>query len=401
MKITTTILAFVLGLAMANAQNSSFTYDVQGNTVKTLNTSDLPISPVDSFGADWFFLGEGTMLYSSFDSSSFEFLTGGSYLVGLTISHYVKSVESPDTWVRKQDTLLSIQTITVGGNASFQISGKVMWKGQQVENGGVHLLKKTNGEYKQVRFANIDQNGDFLFSNLSTDTFIIWALPIICDTCTLNPSNIIPTYSGNTTEMNAASMLVTSTTISNYVIDMVEPAPLNGLFSISGKVIKNTSPAGNLAVLLTSSDKTKSYRFSIAELVTGNYALNNISSGTYMVQPIVDGIPYTPITVNVTSNEVLDIDLSPIAASIFERVNSVGVNLKAYPNPFTTTLFISSGLNENFKSVAIMNTNGQLVYSSQNEGETELNLEALANGIYMIRVEMINGGFETLRVLKN
>lgn len=399
MKKQITFFALLMGMIAAKAQTANFTVSVNGNKVTTINTSALTFNATDSFAAEWFFIGPGTMVYEKFDSALYEFTTGGQYEIVLNINHFVKTPASPTNWVLKQDTIEAIKTVMVGGSTFFSLSGNIKYQGQNTKQALPFLLKKVNDRYEMVRFTLLDDSGSFTFDNLVNDTFIIWAFPFTCDSCTLNSLNVLPTYSGDVAIIDNAIKIIPSANITNYNINLVEPTPLLGVISINGKVMNGNAPAAS-SILLTSTDKTKFYRSVASNVTDGNYNINNIEAGTYLLQPIVDGIPYAATTITVSQNGVFNINLAPATTSIFEKDMDL-TTFSVYPNPFVDRIFIESIGNVKSRSVQLLNAQGKLFYENRNTTETEMNLSELQGGLYFIRIEAENGSVNTLRIIKN
>lgn len=400
MKTLIIIITLALGINLAKAQTADFTYRVEGNTVTAINTSSLQFSATDTFTANWYFRGDGSNIYERFDSASYRFLTGGNYQIILSINHLVKTPENPNNWVWTRDTIEMIKSVNVGGSNFFSLSGNIQWRGENAKAGTPFLLKSVNGRYQMVRFTNVAEDGFFQFDNLATDTFVIWTLPSGCDTCRFNASNVLPTYSGNTATLDSAERLVPTANITNYIVNLLEPTPLLGNLVINGKVTKANAPTKS-TIVLTSTDKTKFYRFAVSDSINGIYNMNNIEAGTYLLQPIIDGVPYLPLNVTVsTNNSVVDIDLSNLTTLVKEQSNSKDL-FSIHPNPFTDKINVYNGTQSKLKSMFILNLQGQLVFKSENLDLNYVELSELNSGQYFITITNTNGFYDTIKVIKN
>jgi hypothetical protein len=69
------ILSFALTLLINDAysQTAQFTFNVENTKVITKNTSDLTFTDRDTFTANWYFQGDGNIIFENFDSASFFF----------------------------------------------------------------------------------------------------------------------------------------------------------------------------------------------------------------------------------------------------------------------------------------------------------------------------------------
>lgn len=391
------ILAFLF--KTAKSQNASFTVRIDGKTVTTFNTSNLTSTPTDSFSAIWQFNGAGRLLFQSFDSASYTFLTGGSYLVGLTVNHFVKTSENPNNWRLKLDTNQFFDTIVIGSGDNFTFAGKVFWRGQPVNKANVHLLKKDNGRYNFVRTSIVNELGEFSIDNLTSDTFVIWTQPIICDTCIINSMNVLPTYSGNTSILDSATSFIPIGDTSNYAINLLEPSPLIGNLLVSGRILNSSSPRST-SLLLLDNDKSKTFRFVNSNLINGEYSINNIAPGSYLLQPIVDGIPFNPVPITISQNASLDINLTPLTTSVTENESKFD-DLNIYPNPFVDRILIQTESESSIESIKVMDIQGKIVFQEKYQLNKEIDLSNLENGLYLFRIESDNRNSKTIKIIKN
>jgi hypothetical protein len=133
----------------------------------------------------------------------------------------------------------------------------------------------------------------------------------------------------------------------------------------------------------------------------GEYALDKIEAGNYLIQPIVNGIPYSTLNLTVsTDNSVVNIDLSTLTTSVKEQFNNKGL-FSIYPNPFTDKINIYNGTQSKLNAISIVNLQGQLVFKSENLDTNDIELSELNSGLYFITITDSNGFSETIKVIKN
>jgi hypothetical protein len=395
-------LALILGINTAKSQIANFTFRVEDKKVTTINTSTFTKTNTDSFTAVWYFEGEGSLLFENFDSASYNFFTGGNYRIILTLNHFIKDPVNPNNWIRKQDTIQSISTVSVAATNIFNISGAVKWRGANINKGNVHLLKRNGNNYVPVRFSSINGAGNYSFTNLTSDTFLIWVQPIICDTCEFNSSNVIPTYYGNSHILDSAFKIITTSNLTNMNIDLSEPSELNGSLRLTGKVSNGSNFAGNTSLLLYNIDMSKVFRYSVSNNFNGEYTLEKIEAGNYLIQPIINGVPYSPLNVVISSdNSILDINLSTLTTSVKEQKFNSKDLFSIYPNPFTDNINIHHNNRGKLKSATILNLQGQIVFKSENLELNIIELSELNNGLYFITITDTDEVSNTLRILKN
>jgi hypothetical protein len=176
---------------------------------------------------------------------------------------------------------------------------------------------------------------------------------------------------------------------------------LSGLLRLTGKVSNGTNFIGNTSLLLYNIDKSKVYRHTVSNNFNGEYALDKIEAGNYLIQPIVNGIPYSTLNLTVSSdNSVVNIDLSALTTSVKEQFNNKGL-FSIYPNPFTDKINIYNGTQSKLNAISIVNLQGQLVFKSENLDPNDIELSDLNSGLYFITITDTNGFSETIKVLKN
>jgi hypothetical protein len=396
------LIVFLFIINTVQSQTASFTYKVENKKVTTYNTSTFTKTSTDSFTAIWYFEGEGNLLFENFDSASYNFVTGGNYRVILTLNHFIKDPINPNDWIRKQDTIQSILSIAVSANNIFNISGIVKWRGSNINKGNVHLLKRNGNNHIPVRFSQINGAGNYSFTNLTNDTFLIWVQPIICDTCELNSSNVIPTYYGNSHIIDSAFKIITTSNLTNVNIDLKEPSELNGSLRLTGKVSNGSNFVGNTSLLLCNTEMSKIFRYSISNNFNGEYTLEKIEAGNYLIQPIINGVPYSPLNVVISSdNSILDINLSTLTTSVKEQQFYSKDLFSIYPNPFADNINIDHINRGKLKSATVLNLQGQIVFKSENLELNIIELSELNNGLYFITITDTDGVSNTLRILKN
>lgn len=386
-----------LGINAAKSQSASFFYTLENTTVVTKNTSNFTFTPTDSFVANWYFLGAGEEIYQNYDSASYSFYENGDYTIFLIINHLIKSSNNPNSWVLN-DTSSYSQSISVKLANKPKIEGVVKWRGNSISNGLVHLLKLQNGKYFTSRTKAINPNGSYQFENLSADTFKIWVEPYINDTLLVYPT---PTYYGNSNIMDSAWVVIPTANLSNINIDLTETAELNGTLGLRGKVFNGNVFLGNTSLLLYSSNKSKLYKYTQSNSANGEYVINKIEPGNYLLQPILNGVSYMPLNITITNtNNLVDIDLSTLTTSV-KNVFAIKETFNVYPNPFTNTININYLNNDELKSVFITNMQGKVVCNYENLNSNSLQLSELESGLYFITITDTNNNLTSKRILKN
>jgi hypothetical protein len=395
------LLALTFAINTARSQTASFTYRVENTNVITKNTSNLTFSEKDTFIAYWYFQGDGNMIFENFDSASFIFYSGGDFNVFLVINHLVKNENNPNQWTLN-DTLTSSQLISVSSSNTTSISGIVKWQGNPTSNGLVHLLKFHNGNFITNRVKSLNIDGTFKFENLTIDEYKLWIEPFPGDSSQMFDMTIIPTYYGNTTKFDSAIIINPKFDTSSLNIDLKERFELNGVLRFEGKVSKANNIAGNTTLLLYNTDMSKIFRYVKSNSINGEYSMEKIVAGNYLLQPIINGVPYLPLNITVsTDNSIIDVNIVKLTTSVKEQqFNSNGL-LSIYPNPFTDNININHNNRGTLKSITVLNLQGQLVFKSENLELNSIDLSELNSGLYFITITDTYGVSNTIKILKN
>jgi hypothetical protein len=397
------ILSFALTLLINDAysQTAQFTFNVENTKVITKNTSDLTFTDRDTFTANWYFQGDGNIIFENFDSASFFFYSAGDYNVFLVINHLIKNENNPNQWVLI-DTLISSQVVSVSSTSTPSISGIVKWKDNPTQNGLVHLLKFQNGNFLTQRVKQLNVDGTFKFENLTPDEYKLWIEPFPGDSSQMFDMNIIPTYYGNTTKLDSAISVNPQFDTFRLNIDLIERSNLNGALGFAGKVFNGNNFAGNTTLLLYDTTNSKIFRYVRSNTFSGEYSMEKIEAGNYLLQPIVNGIPYSPLSISIAvDNSVIDVDLSTLTTSVEEqRFDNNGL-FSIYPNPFSDKITINQKNQSKLKSVSVSNLQGQLLFKSEIFDTNELDLSELNSGLYFVTINNTNGKSNTIKIIKN
>jgi len=394
-------LALFLGINPAKSQSASFTYSVENTKVITKNTSTLTFTERDTFVANWYLQGDGNIIFENFDSASYFFYSGGSFNVFLVINHLVKNETNPNQWILN-DTLISSQLVSVSSSTTPNLSGVVRFKGNPNPNGLIHLLKFQNGNFFTHRVKQLNIDGTFKFENLTPDEYKLWIEPFPGDSPQMFDMNIIPTYYGNTTKLDSAITVNPQFDTSSINIDLKERAELNGLLRFTGKVSNGSNLAGNTTLLLYDIGMSKIFRYVKSNNSNGEYLMERIDAGNYLLQPIINGVPYLPLNVTVsTNNSVIDVDLSTLTTSIKEQWFDNNDLFSIYPNPFTDKIYFNQNNQSKLKSVSVSNLQGQLLFKSEIFDTNELDLSELNSGLYFVTINNTNGKSNTIKIIKN
>ena len=117
--------------------------------------------------------------------------------------------------------------------------------------------------------------------------------------------------------------------------------------------------------------------------------LGRIATGTPGIMGVKIGPDGKIWYVNATTNQVIRID--GISAGVASISNSENISL--YPNPATSTIFISNNSTTDILSILIYDVTGKLVieeFSKVNQRPISINVNDLASGVYTVQIKNSN-----------
>lgn len=127
------------------------------------------------------------------------------------------------------------------------------------------------------------------------------------------------------------------------------------------------------------------------------------NSNTKITYHFIDNTPFKIIQVSKLYYRLKAVDLDgTFIYSIIKSLdnNDMDNSFVIYPNPTSGTVFISSI--QTIGIIKVFDVRGKLVYSQQNNGKqtnTELDLSALSNGVYLIQAQTENGNISNNKVV--
>ena len=118
-----------------------------------------------------------------------------------------------------------------------------------------------------------------------------------------------------------------------------------------------------------------------------------------------------PTTVTIDANNPnlnglqIVVGKTTISTGLFERaVKAPTQNIKVFPNPSSSNLFVDAGAEQRITSISVMNVNGQymqqLPMESTPDGE-RIDIRSLPVGLYMITIQLQDGSIGSYRVMKS
>jgi len=299
------------------------------------------------------------------------------------------------------------------------ISGKVMREDQSSLSAGMVELYKLS-PYTLVASVPIGNNGNYLFSDVSSGDYIVKAIPPISE-------NGLPTYYGNSENWHESTTITVSTTpLQEMNITIIPILDMEGSSAISGYVyeeagagkgISNTqgeNPAQDISVYLQRYQtdwKTVSNTLTDAN---GYYKFANIPAGVYRVILDIVGIPMNDIpTIDLADGEEIEgINYTVTNEGIFpvgiDQLKVENEKLKIYPNPTRGEIQVTS-YELQVTSIEIYDVMGRKVTPLNPPEGGRLpsfggvgggNIAHLPNGVYFLKIQT-EKGIITKKIIKN
>ena len=172
---------------------------------------------------------------------------------------------------------------------------------------------------------------------------------------------------------------------SYYTIEVIEP----DFMTVGGSQINATSGNSDGSITLNVNGGTAPYQYSIDNQVTWQTSnvFSNLGAGFYIIY-VKDANGCTQIICF-----VLD-DSNVLGDQKIEQMNHI-----VYPNPTSDYIFIQV---TDLQNISVYNAAGQLVETAQtiSANGTTLNLESLADGVYLLELNTTNGESYKTRIIK-
>ncbi|MDR1739283.1 MAG: T9SS type A sorting domain-containing protein, partial [Bacteroidales bacterium] len=149
-----------------------------------------------------------------------------------------------------------------------------------------------------------------------------------------------------------------------------------GRYTIKGKVIYNNNPLSGVtfdgSLALTNP--------------AGEYTVFADSNATITLTPKLSGYSFTPSSITCSNISDNLIDKNFIAETLgIEDMRSDKFSINIYPNPITTEIHVKLDSPE-ISDYAIYNFSGQIVLQGRVRNASTINVEALAKGVYYLRI---------------
>lgn len=398
MKSFIVLLAFYVLSSGISAQTVSFSASVNNLTATLTSSRNTSNFPNDSFRVFWDISAAGSFISGTTPSSPaavFEFAAGGNHPVIVNLQKWVSIIGDSGFW---NTITTSTQILNINATNTYSLSGKVVSNKISITVGNAFLLKKMGEGFTFLKTTPLDENRSYRFTNVVNDTFVVWVQPLL-DTLLVISQNTISKYYGNTPILDSASLIILNNlSINNLDFDLSNSNQLNGMFSISGKLVSNTTQAlGKASILLFSANQTEVYRHTTSTLQTNNYQLSNIQDGDYVLHVIMDGIP--TYTKNITVNKDLVFNIELNSSTSINEFTGINMGVEMYPNPVVSSVTLKGNVS-NINRLTITDLVGKKVHEYNRLLSSSLDLSGLNDGYYFVSFEFENGAIQVIKIVK-
>ena len=287
-------------------------------------------------------------------------------------------------------------TIFVGDSSHFnQIYGQVIENNFPLSSGiaMIFSIDSTNNNNPFTATSQIDSSGMYNFNYVPQGNFVVWVIPF-------DSTGYLPTYYGNVTDWQQATVISLGNPANPYNITMVKASSAmsgNGGINVHMNTSKMTSSLTNMIrmILLNESGNALEFRNNGG---SNEFDFSTLSYGVYFLRAELPGCTSNLVRVEITQDK-------PIANVVmtYSGTKLLGISdgntliegITTYPNPVIDQLNLSIASK---KDAPILVTISDL--SGRNVSSEVYNLTIGNNGI-QINTSMLQAGMFILRITSN
>ncbi len=372
----------VVTLGNTSSCQAAFSSVLDSNTVNAVIFTDQSTGNINAW--NWSF-GDGAT--SSLQNPVHTYSTAGTYNVTLMV------------YGNQNCQSIITNAVVVGSvSSAYSISGYVLAGNNSVTNGVVSLFSTTLNSF--VASTVLDSSGSYYFSNISSGSYKILAIP---DSSSAISQNFAPTYYGDAILWSNASTVALSSNQSLGAINLVAaPAIPGGNGSISGNVGTGSKAASD-NVIVNLLDDNLNFVSTTRTDANGDYSFANLAYNTYKIWVEIAGKVTTPISVTLDANNSTSSgnDFVESNGAVVPKANSImndmqESNISLYPNPVQDILNVELDIaNTASYSFSIYNIAGQLISNeiiniTSGNNLVKLNTNSLKSGSYILIISSDN-----------
>jgi len=307
-----------------------------------------------------------------------------------------------------------IEILWVGEDFSFDISGAVYLNDSMMVSdfANVYLMTydSVGGNLVSVEETQIDENGNYLFENVSDNNFLYFVKAELTEASSYY-GEYIPTYHLNAMNWEEAWPVFPFPNVYGYDVYLIPvetfspgPGDISGNVSYDGE--RNILEKINVMLLDTEGNALTFQKTD----ESGIFDFSSLSFGTYVVYTEIMGVHTVPVTIElneenqevylniVIKNGEAVLGIDEVHSAIIEEVGDI------YPNPTNGEASINITLKQETKvKLEVVNKYGQLIAKSEiamQEGtqKVDLSTNSIPRGIYFVSI-MGDDGIKLIKKL--
>jgi PKD repeat protein len=350
-----------------------------------LNNSLTPFNGITSYS--WTF-GDGSSATSLNAEHTYD--AAGYYTVCLIMQNDFCS-----------DTICEQVYVPGDSPEGYLVAGAIVFNGMTADDAKVKLysVDATSGVAELYAQTEVDSLGRYTFLNVPAGSYYIKANLTQFSNYF---GQFAPTYYGNVLYWGNATLVEVSSNGDGYNIALLAAENNGGPGTVGGNVDEGpgrlmnpelysaaSGPAANVHVLVTDLAGS-AQRWTITD-TEGNFNINNLDYGTYLLFADVAGIISIPVEFTI-SPETPNANVMFVLGDVITSVSASASNsLVMFPNPASSTVQIKWN-NTNAQKLKLISATGSLILEQNVNGtQSQLDLSAIAAGAYFLVVEDAQG----------
>lgn len=283
----------------------------------------------------------------------------------------------------------------------YLVAGAIVFNGMTADDAKVKLytVDATTGVAELYAQTEVDSLGRYTFINVPAGSYYIKANLTQFSNYF---GQFAPTYYGNVLYWENATLVEVASNGDGYNIALLPAANNGGPGTVGGNVDEGpgrlmnpelyssaSGPAANVHVLVTDL-AGNAQRWTITD-TEGNFNINNLDYGDYLLFADVAGIVSIPVEFTI-SPETPDANVMFVLGDLVTSISSSATNnFLVFPNPASSSIQIKWNSSQAQK-VKLISTTGSLILEQNVSGmQCQIDLSAVAAGAYILVVENEQG----------
>jgi len=347
---------------------------------------------LDDITSRYWTLGDG--YFSSNQYFTYTYQNSGVYNVCLNIT--------------TDDNCLNSYCQNINVGRTYNFSGNIFAGENLVPEGKALLYRYLENKFKLTDFTDI-VSGSFAFDSVFEGSYSVYAVPFF-DYDFIYFPKYFPTYLSSALNWQNENAIYVNHNILNQNISLEKYSDVYyGNGTISGEIFYDISSGNDLnnfeINVLLYNEENNAIAFSTLDS-DRKFIFKNLPFGEYKVYPENAEKNTFPIyvTLNSDNKNIENVNFTVYDNFIDTKVNisdevSETNKIRIFPNPFENEIFIKSTVL--YSQIEIYNLTGTKIFSRKvSENQSEINLNCLLSGIYLIVIKNNNTIIYTQKIIK-